>query len=107
VRRLRGLTALKVSASGVEDARAAETPCLSEAVDYAQTAVTQRYRVWEPETPSDLPLELVQEWDSEIVIEPGMTLEMDDGEVWRVSAVEPDPDQAFAGRAFFVRTDRA
>jgi hypothetical protein len=46
---------------------------------------------------------LVQEWQPEIVIEPGMSGEMDNGEVWHVSAVEPDPDQTFAGRVFFVR----
>lgn len=84
-----------------------KAPCLSGTADYAQTAVTLRYRVWEPETPRDLPLELVQEWGSEIVIEPGMAWEMDDGEVWQVTAVEPDPDQTFAGRVFFVRTDQA
>lgn len=71
--------------------------------NYAQTAMNMRYRVFEPETPRDLPLELVQEWQSEIVIEPGMSWEMDDGEVWYVSAVEPDPDQTFAGRVFFAR----
>ena len=62
-----------------------------------------RYRVWEPETPRDLPLELVQEWKSEIVIEPGMFWEMHDGEIWDVTAVEPDPDEEFAGRVFLVR----
>jgi len=66
--------------------------------------MTMRYHVFEPETPRDLPLELVQEWRSEIVIEPGMTWEMDDGEIWHVSAVEPDPDQTFAGRVFLARS---
>ena len=65
--------------------------------------MTLRYRVYEPETPRDLPLELVQEWLSEIVIEPDMSLEMHDGEVWRVAAVETDPEEGFAGRVFLAR----
>ena len=31
--------------------------------------MTMRYRVFDPETPRDLHLELVQEWQSEVVIE--------------------------------------
>jgi hypothetical protein len=62
--------------------------------------MTMRYRVFEPDTPRDLPLELVQEWTSEIEIKPGMEWEMDGGGLWRVAAVEPDPDPAYAGRVF-------
>ena len=65
--------------------------------------MTMRYRVFEPETPRDLPLELVQEWESEIVIEPGMFWEMHDGEVWEVADVEPESDEEYAGRVLLVR----
>jgi hypothetical protein len=65
-----------------------------------------RYRVWEPDTPRDLALELVQEWSSEMTIQAGMSLERNGGEDWGVSAVEHDPDPTFAGRIFFVRADR-
>src|SRR5205807_1191509 len=61
-----------------ENAGAAKIPCASTGGNYAQTAMTMRYRVFDPETPRDLHLELVQEWQSEVVIEPGMSWEMDD-----------------------------
>jgi len=66
--------------------------------------VTLRYRVYEPETPHDLPRELVPEWLSEIVIEPDMSLEIHDGEVWQVAAVGPGPDEGFARRVFLARS---
>jgi hypothetical protein len=62
-----------------------------------------RYRVFEPDTPRDLPLQLVQEWDSEVQLTVGFELRMDGGEEWVVAAVEPDPDPAYAGSVFFKR----
>jgi hypothetical protein len=58
------------------------------------------YRVYKPETPRDLPLGHVQEWDSEIVLTVGAEWTKD-GEQWRIAAVEPETDPAFAGRVYF------
>lgn len=65
--------------------------------------MTLRYRVHEPDTPSELPLELMQEWESEIALEVGMAWEMRDGEAWEVVAVDPDPDPTYLGRVFLTR----
>jgi hypothetical protein len=62
-----------------------------------------RYRVYEPDTPDELPIELVQEWESDIAIEVGMAFERQDGEVWEVSSVEPDADPDYAGRIVLIR----
>jgi len=62
-----------------------------------------RYRVFEPETPRDLPLELVQEWEKETPLTVGAELRMHDGEIWLITAVEPDPDAEFAGWVFLKR----
>ena len=61
---------------------------------------TFRYRVYEPETPRDLPLELVQEW-SGLQLKVGQELEWKSGATWRIAAIEDDPDPAFNGRVFF------
>lgn len=62
-----------------------------------------RYRIYEPDTPAELPMELVQEWESDIVLEVGMALTQADGDVWEVASVEQDPDPSFAGRVVLVR----
>jgi hypothetical protein len=59
-----------------------------------------RYRVYEPETPRDLPIELVQEWSGPLQFQVGQEVEMT-GETWRIVAIEADPDPAFDGRVFF------
>jgi hypothetical protein len=64
-----------------------------------------RYRVFEPDTPRDLPLELVQEWSSGILLTVGTELRRNDGETWVVAAVEQDPDPDYAGRVFFERAE--
>ncbi len=58
-----------------------------------------RYRVYEPETPRDLPLWLVQEWESAFRLDAGAELELA-GERWRIVAVEDDPDPDYAGRVY-------
>ena len=62
-----------------------------------------RYRVYEPDTPTELPLELMQEWTSDIAIEVGMAWTQTDGEVWEVASVEDDPDPNYAGRVRLIR----
>ena len=64
-----------------------------------------RYRVFEPGTPRDLPLELVQEWSSGILLTVGAEVRRDDGENWVVAAIAPDPDPDCAGRVFFERVE--
>ena len=61
---------------------------------------TFRYRVYEPETPRDLPLELVQEWESPRHLRIGTVLTMPD-EAWRIVAIEDESDPAYEGRVYF------
>ena len=63
-----------------------------------------RYRVYEPDTPRDLPLELLQEWDSEIPLTQGERYEQSDGETWLILRIEGDADPGIAGRVHFVRS---
>jgi hypothetical protein len=63
---------------------------------------TFRYRVYEPETPRDLPLELVQEWTSPLQLEVGQEVELENSSArWRIATIADDPDPAFDGRVFF------
>jgi hypothetical protein len=66
-----------------------------------------RYRIYEPETLRDLPLELVQEWTSPLPLSVGMTLDtFGADEPWRIAAIEDDPDPAYSGRVFFEFVER-
>jgi hypothetical protein len=59
-----------------------------------------RYRVYEPETPRELPLELVQEWESAIPLTLG-ALVRDDGTTWVVATLEADAEPDITGRIYF------
>jgi hypothetical protein len=63
--------------------------------------VSYRYRVYEPETPRDLALELVQVWTSEVAFSVGASLDLDSGQQWRIVTIEEDPDPSIDGRVFF------
>ena len=59
-----------------------------------------RYRVYEPDTPRDLPLWLVQEWESEVRLAVGVEVTIS-GERWRIAAVEDDADPVYEARVYF------
>ena len=65
-----------------------------------------RYRVYEPETPRDLPIGLLQEfiWERPTPPTVGEQWDLDsEGQVrrWEIERVEDDPDPAYAGRIYF------
>ena len=63
-----------------------------------------RYRIYEPETPAELPAELMQDWSSEgLMPQVGMVIEWTDGESWRLVAIEDDPEPGYTGRLHFTR----
>jgi hypothetical protein len=64
--------------------------------------VTLHYRVYEPGTPRELPLELVQEWESDLPLEVGHQFVWDDGKQWILAEIADDPDPHITARVYFV-----
>ncbi len=58
-----------------------------------------RHRVYEPGIPRDLPLWLVQEWESEVRLDVGVEVAIA-GERWRIAAVEADADPGYEARVY-------
>jgi hypothetical protein len=68
--------------------------------------VVPRYRVFEPETPRDLPVELVREigWGRPAPPEVGEQWDLDvygEWQRWEIVSVEDDPDPSYAGRIYY------
>jgi hypothetical protein len=66
--------------------------------------VELRYRVYEPETPRDLPIELVQDWtwsEPPVVGARFVPEGRNESEAWEIVRIDDDPDAAFAGRVYF------